>query len=169
MDIMSIRRSLVIGYETCLSCLRSVLFRFCFFSPLNNLFLPCEKAHKMVLNTAVIGPLISLLFSHSIKFRLHCLCPSSGLQTIHSVCHLKYSAHDGSFPTAALDVGCARTTWPHWYAYALVNDRQVMKIVFTPLSVSLCFLCVLSLSSSFLFPLHFFLTPFLPSTQHDQL
>ena len=47
------------------------------------------------------------------------------------------------------------------YAYALVNDAQAMKIVFTPLSVSLCFLSVLSLSSSFLLPLLFFLKSFL--------
>ena len=32
--------------------------------------------------------------------------------------------------------GCALTTRPHWYAYALVNDTQAMKIVFTPLFVS---------------------------------
>ena len=35
---------------------------------------------------------------------------------------------------AALDegsVGCARTTRPHWYAYALVNDAQTMQVVFT--------------------------------------
>ena len=62
--------------------------------------------------------------------------------------------------TAALDAGCARTTRPHWYAYALVNDAQAMKLVFTPLSVSLCFLSVLSLSSSFLCPLHSFLKSF---------
>ena len=68
-----------------------------------------------------------------------------------------------------LDAGCARTARPHWYAYALANDAQAMKIVFTPLSVSLCFLSVLSLSSSFLFPPHFFLQSFFPSTQHYQL
>ena len=51
---------------------------------------------------------------------------------------------------AALDAGCVRTTRPHWYAYALVNDAQAMKIVFTPpLAVSLCLLPVLSFSSSF--------------------
>jgi len=51
---------------------------------------------------------------------------------------------------AALDAGCARTTRPHCYAYALVNDAQAMKIVFTPLlAVSLCLLPVLSFSSSF--------------------
>ena len=65
---------------------------------------------------------------------------------------------------AALDAGCARTTMPHWYAYALVNNAQAMNIAFTPLSVSICFLSVLSLSSPFLFPLHFFLKFFLPST-----
>ena len=59
------------------------------------------------------------------------------------------------------DAGCANTTRPHWYADALVNDPQAMKIAFTPLSVSLCFLSVLSLSSSFLFSLHFFLKSFL--------
>ena len=50
---------------------------------------------------------------------------------------------------AALDAGCTRTARPHWYAYALVNDAQAMKTFFTPLSVSLRFLSVLSLSSSF--------------------
>ena len=70
---------------------------------------------------------------------------------------------------ATLDAGCARTTRPHWHAYALANDAQAMKIVFTPLSVSLCFLSVLSLSSSFLFPLHFFLKSFLSQTQYNQL
>ena len=56
---------------------------------------------------------------------------------------------------AALDAecaGCARTTRPHWYAYALVNDTQAMQIVSTSSLVSLCFLSVLSLSCSFLFP-----------------
>ena len=48
---------------------------------------------------------------------------------------------------AALDAGCARPRRPHWYAYALVNDAQAMKIVFTLLSVSLCFLPVPSHSS----------------------
>ena len=43
---------------------------------------------------------------------------------------------------AALDAGRARTTMLHWYAQALVNDAQAMNIVFTPLSVSLCFLSV---------------------------
>jgi len=47
------------------------------------------------------------------------------------------------------------------YAYALVNDAQAIQIVFTPLSVALCFLSVLSLSSSFLLPLLFFLKSFL--------
>ena len=62
---------------------------------------------------------------------------------------------------AALDavyarcVGCARTTRPHWYAYALVNETQAMKIIFTSMSVSFHFLSVLSFLSSFLFPLSF--------------
>ena len=55
---------------------------------------------------------------------------------------------------AALDAGCAGcapTTRPHFYAYTLVNDAQAMKIVSAPLSVSLCILSVLFLSSSFSF------------------
>ena len=68
---------------------------------------------------------------------------------------------------APLDAGCARITRPHWYAHALVNDAQAMKIVFTPLSVSFCFLPVLSLSSSFLSSHHFPLKSFLPSTQYN--
>ena len=53
--------------------------------------------------------------------------------------------------------GCARTTRLHWYAYALVHDAQAMQIVSTPRSVPLCFLSILSLSYSFLFPLDLFL------------
>ena len=66
---------------------------------------------------------------------------------------------------AALDAGCARATRPRWWAYALVNDAKAMKIVFTLPSVSLRFLSVLSLLSSFLFLPHFFLKSF-PSTKH---
>lgn len=65
---------------------------------------------------------------------------------------------------AALDAGCARTTRTHWYAYALVNDLQAMKIVFTTLFVSLYFLSALSLSSFFLFPLHLLLKSFFSLT-----
>jgi len=40
---------------------------------------------------------------------------------------------------AALDVGCARTTMPHGYTYALVKGHASYQNVFTPLSVSLPF------------------------------
>jgi len=52
---------------------------------------------------------------------------------------------------AALDTGCAHTTRPHWYTYALVKGRASYGNVFTPLSFSLPFLPVPSLSSSFFF------------------
>ena len=41
----------------------------------------------------------------------------------------------------ALDAGCARTTRPHWYAYALVKGRASYETVFTP-SASLSFLAL---------------------------
>ena len=65
---------------------------------------------------------------------------------------------------AVLDAGCAgcaRTTRPQWYAYALVNDAQATQVVCTLLSVSLCFPSALSLSPPFLFPLHFQVFSFL--------
>jgi len=65
---MGIRRSLVIGYGTRLSCLLSVLFRFYISSLLSTSFC-MQKANETVLSTTVICPLISL--SHSVKFHLH--------------------------------------------------------------------------------------------------
>jgi len=102
-----------------------------------------------------------------------CCCRSSVIFLVKVVSQdaLEFQAVGNRSTMAALDAGCAgcaRTTRPHWYAYALVNDVQAMQIFFTPLSVSLCFLFVLSLSSSFLFPLHFFLKSLFPSTQHYQ-
>ena len=47
---------------------------------------------------------------------------------------------------AALDAGCAHTSRPHWYTYALVKGHASHENLFTPLS---SFLLVLSLSLSF--------------------
>jgi len=52
---------------------------------------------------------------------------------------------------AALDAGCARTTRPHWYTYALVKGRASYENVSTSLSVFLSFLPVPSPSFSFSF------------------
>jgi len=68
---------------------------------------------------------------------------------------------------AALDAGCARNTRAHWDAHALAKGRASYKKVSTPLFVSLSFLPVLSLSSSF--TLHTTFLKFFLSTYHNQL
>ena len=62
---------------------------------------------------------------------------------------------------AALDAGCAGTTWPHWYAYALVKGRASFKNVLTPLSF------FPSCLFSFFLLLHFLFKSFLPSTHYN--
>ena len=86
-----IRRSLIIrltwlSLVTGPACLCPLLF----FSPLpTSSFHTVNKANKTVLNTTLIWPLISLLFSHSVKFIPHYLYLSNALQTLHSAHRLK--------------------------------------------------------------------------------
>ena len=71
---------------------------------------------------------------------------------------------------AALDAGCARTSRPHWYAYALVKGRLGYENVFTPLSFFpfFPFFPFSSFALSFFLPLYFFTKFFLSFTYHNQ-
>jgi len=100
-----VRRSLAIRLTwlpsvmgpTCLLC---ALFRFTspLFSPLSKFFLHSKlKPTKLLFTRLPFWPWISLLFSPSVKFCPHYICPSSGLQTLYSAHRLKYSADHGSF------------------------------------------------------------------------
>jgi len=62
---------------------------------------------------------------------------------------------------ASLNTGYDWNTRLNWYIYTIVNKAQAMKTVLIHLSVSLAFLFVLSLSTSFLSLLHLFLKSFL--------
>ena len=93
---------LVIGCGTHLSCLYHVLFRFFFFSPLNNFILP-----------TIILPLVSHWSSRTVKFHLHGLHPSSDIQIICSVYHSKVlgllriiSNNHSPFTTGRLSLKC---------------------------------------------------------------
>lgn len=77
-----------------LSCLHSILFCFLFlFSSQQLLFYLQIKPNETVLSRTIIWPLISLLFSHFVKFhpQLSVQYLSSNRQTLHSACRPKYS------------------------------------------------------------------------------